>query len=292
MSHAAPDQTHTCATLHSQTSAAHKPMNQTSATPLSRRSAALLITLSALALQVQAQALTTPPADAASTPVQLETVSMTLQRDGSLIPYGKMNEILSLMQKYGEAQFYMEFKLSFKEAKPAGFAPKLALYHNEGSVPITIAADGTFTLPVLPLELGKDADLARNWKRGSASIQGSLRISTRAEQLTMGQVRRITRLAHKLRSDLLPWYLKPMFPQFEGVRICSSKPAWELEWRERGQLVGLPLSADPKDKDPDAVAGEPPRSCTSLNGQESWPDEARLIAPADTRLSVKGLSIK
>lgn len=265
-------------------------MNSSNSLP-TRLARTLLATLSILAMQAQAQ--TPAAADAtASSPVQLETVSMTLQRDGSLIPYGKMNEILGLMQKYGEGQFFMEFKLTFKEAKPAGFTPKLAVQHNEGTVNIPLGEDGVFRLPVLPVELGKDADLARNWKRGSASLMASLRLSTPADQLTMGQVRRIARLAHKLRSELLPWYLRPLFPQFEGVRICSSKPAWELEWRDKGQLLGLPLTADPTDRDPDAVKGQPPRSCTSLSGQESWPDEARLIAPPGSRLSVKGLGSK
>lgn len=267
-------------------------MTHSFATLSARLSGALLTALSTIALQAPAQTQTPPPSETASSPVQLETVSMTLQRDGSLIPYGKMNEILGLMQKHGEGQFFMEFKISFKDGKPAGFTPKLALQHNEGNVAIPLSEDGTFRLPVLPAELGKDADLARNWKRGSASLMATLRLSTPAEQLTMGQVRRIARLAHKLRSELLPWYLRPMFPQFEGVRICSSKPAWELEWREKGQLLGLPLTADPQDRDPDAVKGQPPRSCTSLTGQESWPDEARLIAPAGSRLSVKGLGSK
>ncbi|WP_428506033.1 hypothetical protein [Roseateles sp.] len=255
-----------------------------------------LLLLAAAALGHSAQAQPTPAAAAASaapdSPVQLETVSMTLQRDGSLIPYAKMNEILGLMQKHGEGLFFMEFKLAFKEPKPASFTPKLAVQHNDGVLPVKLAEDGSFQLPLLPAELGKDADLARNWKRGSASLSASLRLSIRPEQLTMGTVRRIARLAHKLRSEMLPWYLRPLFPQFEGVRVCSGKPAWELEWREKGQLLALPLTADPKDVDPDAIKGQAPRSCTVLSGQESWPDEARLIAPPDSRLSVRVLSSK
>lgn len=284
-----------------------KPMSATPAPELNvkpakrARSLALLSALALCGALSSARAQTPPPGSAANAPAEasttsathkLDTVSMTLQRDGSLIPYGKMNEILGLMQKHGEGLFFMEFKISFKDGQPAGFTPKLALQHNEGSVAIPLSADGTFRLPVLPAELGKDADLARNWKRGSASLMATLRLSTPAEQLTMGQVRRIARLAHTLRSELLPWYLRPLFPQFEGVRVCSSKPAWELEWREKGQLLALPLTADAQDRDPDAVKGQPPRSCTSLSGQESWPDEARLVAPAGSRLSVKGLGSK
>ena len=100
-------------------------------------------------------------------------------------------------------------------------------------------------------------------------------------------MRQITRVARTLREELLPWYLRWLFPRIEAVRVCSATPGWELEWRENGQLLGLPLPQASGERDPDAKKGEKGRPCTVLTGQESWPDAARLVAPAGSKLTVK-----
>ena len=52
-------------------------------------------------------------------------------------------------------------------------------------------------------------------------------------------------------------------------------------------MWAVPLTANPGDQETNASAQEPARVCTSLSGEERWPDAARLVAPADTRLSVR-----
>ena len=47
-------------------------------------------------------------------------------------------------------------------------------------------------------------------------------------------------------------------------------------------MLGLALPAAPGERDPDTKKGEKGRVCTLLNGQESWPDAARLLPPPDT----------
>ena len=116
---------------------------------------------------------------------------------------------------------------------------------------------------------------------------GKLQLTTPPGALDLATVRRIVAVGKTLRSELLPWYARWLFPQVEGVRICSAAPAWELEWREQGQLLGLPLKAEPGDRDPETKKGATSRPCTTLTGQENWPDAARLIAPAGTTLSVR-----
>jgi len=219
---------------------------------------------------------------------QLDTVNVGLMRDPGIIPYGGINAVLSGFQRYGEGLFRMEFKLKPKDpAKPFPNAPKLALQSTERYLPIAVAADGTFELPVLPAAEAKDADLASNQSKGTLAVQGTVRLSTPAPALDMATVRRIVRVAHKLRSELLPWYARWLFPQIEGVRICSAQPQWQLAWPEQGQMVAIPLMADAKDRDPNTPKGQNSKPCTSLSGQETWPDDARLIAPADAELTVR-----
>lgn len=239
----------------------------------------LLISLPAAFAQV-------PPPEAASAPAQLEAVQVEMVRDPATMPYARMNELLQGLKKHGQGLFAMDFKLARKPSAP-NRTPRLAVAHDEGYLPIAINAEGRFELPLLPPEQARNAELASNLPRGSASLNARIRLTTPPEQLTMGQVRRIMATAGTLRSELLPWYLRWMFPQIGGVRICSAEPRWELEWRENGQLLGLPLSADPKDRDPDVRKGEKSPPCTTLTGAESWPDAARLVAPADARLSVR-----
>jgi len=239
----------------------------------------LLISLPAAFAQV-------PPPEAASAPAQLEAVQVEMVRDPAAMPYARMNELLQGLKKHGQGLFAMDFRLAQKPSTPKR-TPRLAVAYDEGYLPVAINAEGRFELPLLPPEQARNAELASNLPRGSVSLNGRIRLTTPPEQLTMGQVRRIMATAGTLRSELLPWYLRWMFPQIGGVRICSTEPRWELEWRENGQLLGLPLSADPKDRDPDVRKGEKSPPCTTLTGAESWPDAARLVAPADARLSVR-----
>jgi hypothetical protein len=219
-------------------------------------------------------------------PAQLETVQVGLVRDPAAMPYARMNEMLQGMKKYGQGLFAMDFRLTEKTlaAQPR---PKLALAHDEGYLPIAIDAQGRFELPLLPQEQAKNAELATNIPKGQAGMSGRVLLTTPPDQLTMATVRRIMAAARSLRSELLPWYARWLFPQIAGVRVCSAEAKWELEWRENGQLLGLPLSADPKDRDPEVKKGEKSPPCATLTGAEPWPDAARLVAPADAKLSVR-----
>lgn len=227
-------------------------------------------------------------AEEAPTPVQrLEEVSVGLVKDPAILPYGRMNEFLSQLGRVGQGLFRIDFKLSAKDPTRTLQAPKLAILTDERNLPIKFNADGRFELPVLPAAEAKTAELATNQPKGSLAIAGQLHLTVPADKLDMATVRRVMAVARQARNELLPWYLRWLFPQVGGVRVCSAQPQWELEWREAGQLLGVPLSADAKDRDPNAPAGKPGNPCATLTGDESWPDAARLLAPADARLSVR-----
>ena len=246
-------------------------MNKRLTTPL----AALTMALAASSANAQAIA-------------QLDTVNVGLMRDPGIMAYNGINGLLSGFERHGEGLFRMTFKLRPKDpAKPFPTAPKLALQSAERYLPIAVAADGTVELPVLPAAEAKDADLASNQTQGTLAVQGTVQLTTPASALDMATVRRIVRVAHKLRNELLPWYARWLFPQIEGVRICSAQSQWQLAWPEQGRMVGIPLTIDPKDRDPNSPKGPASKACTSLSGQEGWPDEAQLIAPADAELSVR-----
>jgi hypothetical protein len=242
----------------------------------------LKIPLATLAMAIAASLATAQATE------QLDAVNVGLMRDPSIIPFGGINRVLTGLQRHGEGLFRTDFKLRPKGAgKSFPFAPKLALQSTERYLPIAVASDGAFELPVLPAAEAKEADLASNQAKGTLAVEMRLHLTTPASALDMATVRRIMRVAQTLRSELLPWYLRWLFPQIEGVRICSAEAQWQLAWPEQGQLVAIPLTADPKDRDPDTLKGQTSKPCTSLSGQERWPDEARLIAPADAELSVR-----
>ena len=191
------------------------------------------------------------PALADEPPVrQLEAVQVEMVKDPAAMPYARMNGFLQDMKKHGQGLFTIDFRLVRKDGQPTDKV-KLALAHDEAYLPIQHDAEGRFELPLLPPEQAKNAELAATLPRGQAQLQGRLRLTLKPEQLTMAQVRRVMEVARTLRSEMLPWYLRWLFPQIGGVRVCSAQPAWELEWRdEKGQLLGLPLSAEPRDRDP------------------------------------------
>ncbi|MBB4842179.1 hypothetical protein HNP55_000674 [Paucibacter oligotrophus] len=230
-----------------------------------------------------------PAAPAASATEQLETVKVQMQKDPAALPYAKMNEVLTKLQKVGEGLVRLDFKVEPKDPKYSGPAPKLAVVSEEQYLPITMNSEGKFALPILPAEQAKNADLATNMPKGSLGIRGQLEINVKPEDLDMGMVRRMMRVGHSLRSEMLPFYLRWLVPQLEAVRICSPRPEWELNWRENGQLMGLPLQMDAKARQPapkdDKVLAD--YRCTLLSGQERWPDSAKLIAPEGSKLSVQ-----
>lgn len=216
----------------------------------------------------------------------LPTINTELKRDSSaMMPYALINEVLTKLGQYGEGLFRMDFKVDTATTKIPLDSLRMAIASEDAYLPIKIGPDGAFELPVLPLAQAKTADLATNAAKGQVSVQGTLELTVPPEQLDMAKVRRIMRLSHKLKSELLPWYVRWLFPHIGGVVICADEPKYELEWREGGQLLGLPLPAD--EKDPRAKEGAKGRTCALLTGAERWPDSARLVSPPNTQLSIK-----
>lgn len=217
----------------------------------------------------------------------LPTVKTELKRDGSVLPYARINGFLGKLRQHGEGLFRMDFRFDAERSKMPLADVRLAVRSDEADHPLKIDGDGHFDLPLLPEAEASTADLATNVPKGQAAIRGSIELTTPPEQLDMAKVRQIIRVARTLREELLPWYMRWLFPRIEAVRICSATPTWELEWRENGQLLGLPLPAAANERDPEAKQGDKSRPCTLLTGQESWPGAARLLPPAGTRLSIK-----
>ncbi|MEO6279733.1 DUF2987 domain-containing protein [Roseateles sp.] len=217
----------------------------------------------------------------------LPTVRTELKRDGGVLPYGQINSLLSKLRQHGEGLFRMDFKVNAEKTKRPLSEVRMVVRSDDTDYPLKLDAEGRFDLPVLPEAEAKTADLATNVPKGQMAVQGSLELTTPPEQLDMAKVRQIMRVAHTLREELLPWYLRWLFPRVEGVLICSPTPTWELEWQENGKLLGLPLPQAAGEREFGAKKGEKSRPCAVLTGQENWPDAARLLPPAGTKLGVK-----
>lgn len=233
---------------------------------------------------------------AAATATQAQTevlppVKTELKRDAGVLPYAQINTLLRKLAQHGEGQFRMDFSVDPDKSKVALAEVRLVVRSDEADYPLKLDAQGRFDLPLLPEAEARTADFATNVPKGQMAVRGTLELTAAPEQLDMARVRQIMRVARTLREELLPWYLRWLFPRIEGVRVCSATPTWELEWREDGkpggQLLGLPLPQAPGEFDPAAKKADRGRPCTVLTGQESWPDAARLLPPPDTRLSVR-----
>lgn len=219
-------------------------------------------------------------------PTRLAPVTTELKRNKDALPYKQINEFLTKLDRHGEGLFRMDFKVDTARTTLPLEQLRMVVRSDEADHPIKVDAKGGFQLPMLPEAEGKTADLATNARpEQKVSIAGSLELTTKPDALTMAKVRQIVRVGFKLRDELLPWYLRWLFPRLEGVRVCAATPAMELEWRENGQLLGLALPVG--ERDPKSKKGVPGRACALITGQERWPDDARLLAPPDAELSVK-----
>ena len=221
----------------------------------------------------------------------LPTVKTALKRDGSVLAYARINSLLTKLREHGEGLFRMDFQVDTAKTKLALADIRMAVRSDDADYPIKLDGAGGFDLPLLPEAEARTADLATNAAKGQMAVRGMLELTVPPEQLDMAKVRQVMRVSRKLRDELLPWYLRWMFPRIEAVRVCSATPSWELEWREDGkpggQLLGLPLSQVASERDPTTKTGEKSRPCTLLTGQENWPDAARHVAPAGTTPRIK-----
>ena len=218
----------------------------------------------------------------------LPPVKTQLKRDSRVLPYAQLNGLLTRFRQHGEGLFRMDFQVAKDKTDVPIADVKLAVRSDDADYPIKLDGDGRFDLPVLPEAEAKTADMATNVPTGKKmAIKGTVELTTPPDKLDLATVRRAMRVARTLREELLPWYLRWLFPRMEGVRICSDTATWELEWRENGKLMGLPLPAAPGEREPETKSGAPSRPCALLTGQENWPDDARLLPPPGTKLSVK-----
>ncbi|WAC72647.1 hypothetical protein OU995_24430 [Roseateles sp. SL47] len=201
---------------------------------------------------------------------------------GDLMPYKQLNEVLLALKTQGEGLFVSRLRLRpLDKNHPLPTSAKLVLMDDERLINIPVDAEGRFELPTFPKEEAQKLELGTNLSKGSSSIQLRIDLTTPPDRLDMATVRRVVRVGQHLRNELLPWYVRWLVPQIDGVLICSSKPDWQLAWTESGQGWVLPLQADASLREPDTDKAQTSRPCTSLSGQEQWPDNARLQSPAD-----------
>lgn len=220
-------------------------------------------------------------AASASAPVALPTVQSEITR-GNFIPYARLNELLIKLRVHGEGLFAPSFKLRpTKEGETMPPNVRLVLMDDERTLPIPIAEDGSFELPTFPQDQAKSMEFGGNVRKGHSAIALRVDLTTPPDQLDLYTVRRIVQVGQRLRSELLPWYLRWLFPQMEGVVVCSDRPDWRLTWTENGQPLELPLPVDPQSRDPYAAKNAPSRPCTALTGQENLPGAAKLKPPSE-----------
>lgn len=266
------------------------PMNRAarriaSITSIAAACAACLVlgSLPARAAEPPTAAASASAADAAPGATALPTVQTDMKR-GTFMPYKTLNEVLTKLRTEGEGLFVTRFQLNdLKDSdKPAPPGTKLALMSDEEYIPVPIDDKGRFDLPTFPeaKAKAKTMELGSNTPPKTMGIRLSIDIATPPEQLDMTTVRRIVTVGQRLRSELLPWYLRWLFPQIDGVVVCSDQPQWALEWPEAGQRLRLDLPAEPKQREPQTPKDKSSRACTILTGQEQWPDAARLTTPA------------
>lgn len=226
----------------------------------------------------------------AESPAQaLPTVQTSLQR-GTFMPYKRLNELLTTLRTEGEGLFVSRFRLRASDkTQPLPANAKLALMDDDRTIDIPITANGRFELPTFPEGEARQMELGTNLAKGTTQIQLNFDITTPPDRLDMATVRRVVRVGQHLRGELLPWYLRWMVPQIDGVVICGDKPDWQLEWPEGGQVLALPLDAEKERREPETDKDKPSRPCTSLSGEEQWPGNARLQSPAgnQTKLYIR-----
>lgn len=231
-----------------------------------------------------------PIASSAGAAVALPTVQSDMKR-GASFPYKRLNDLLSKLRTEGEGLFVSRFVLTnAKDAtKPVPAGTKLALMSDEDYIPIPIDDKGAFELPTFPASRAADMEFGTNVPKGDLGVRLSIDLATPPEMLDMATVRRIVAVGQRLRGELLPWYVRWMFPQIDGVIACSDQPQWALDWTEGGQRLRLPLQVEAQQREPETPRGKPSRACTVLTGQEQWPDAALLQPPpgANTKLYVK-----
>lgn len=230
--------------------------------------------------QAQAQAVTAAASAPNEAAQALPTVQTSLQR-GSFMPYKQLNTVLLALKTDGEGLFVSRLRIRpTDKSKPLPPNIRLALMTDERTINIPVDAEGRFELPTFPKEEAKDMELGSNIPKGATGIQLRIDLTTPPDRLDMATVRRVVKVGQHLRDELLPWYVRWLVPQIDGVMVCSATPNWQLGWPENGQNWVLPLPQEASAREPDTEKDAASRPCAVLTGQEQFPDNARLLAPA------------
>ena len=109
----------------------------------------------------------------ATEPEVLPQVRTELKRDGTALPYAKINSVISKMRRYGENVYRMDFKVDTEKTKRPVSDIRLAVSSDDADYPIKIDAEGRYKVK-MPYDVGSKKGLSSSrWIRMAQSYAGA-----------------------------------------------------------------------------------------------------------------------
>ena len=156
-------------------------------------------------------------------PVQVVQISGT--RDPALLPYADVVMLRSVFAEApGAGAIRAGIKVSSKQdgGKVENLHVNFAANGKQTELPLK---SGFVLLSELPTSEDPKAEFLTNKRKGSLRIEILLTVELKDSQhFTLGELARTMEQGNKIRSTVLPWYLRLVVPKFQRADVCFAAP--------------------------------------------------------------------
>jgi hypothetical protein len=192
----------------------------------------------------------------------LPAVKTDLKRDKGVLPYAQINSLLTKFKQHGEGLFRMDFKVQADKTTVPLADLRMVVRSDEADHPILIDGEGRFELPLLAEAEAKTADLASNKGEAKVAISGTIELTVPPEQLSLGKVRQVMRVARTLRGNCCPGICAGCSRASRPCASAAPRPTGSCSGRRTASCSAChcpspPTSATPKPARAQRIAPAP-----------------------------------
>jgi hypothetical protein len=154
---------------------------------------------------------------------------------------------------------------------------QLRLEAGDEELPIEVAKNGVFVVPVVDRMARHDAQFSINKRRGALRANAMLWPTIARNQWTMRSVRQVAADAGAAIAPLGAWYMTPLLSiakREHRVSVCGATAGATVKIVQDGaEVAALPMDMKAR------LLAEQPVFCHAFTGQERYRDSARVVLP-------------
>ena len=166
--------------------------------------------------QETAPVVATEPASDAT----LQVIQVNGVRDPAMMPYEKAFDMLTKIEKVSSGKMEMAVRIVSAQNMLPMPDLEISLRGDSTFETLPLSRDGFLTVPLRQELLADKAVFLTNKKKGSVKAEYFFVPKLPKEQLRFGHMADSIAAAKRARAQVVPWYLRPLVPAIQGIRLC------------------------------------------------------------------------